>query len=533
MPDTGRFPPELAGRRDQILGRVLADGRRRRRRRSALRISAVVVPVALSASLLSVALSHSGRSRVTVTGPSQPQTCAAGGVPTAADARTGFEITWGWIPSGWKVVSDESHQFAISPSGSLINGQPSVVAEYRVTGESLAELFTVTGARPAGSYPIVSVDGHSAQVFLPSQGDEQLDKTVTWEPAAGAVITLDDDAGIPEAELLHIARTMSFTPGVADAPVGDLGSVIPRSQAISAAEQGLTVDGPDAGLLARITPETWLATRSEYQAAHIFAEVDGPPDQTDALNSALIAEDDSSSPVWVVALYLDATHWQLAAVDADSGEVFADTSTGLHGLAMPSAVTSLVDHSIAAPCPISSPHPAAVVASAHLPVECSIGQLSARYEGTRTVAGHSQLIIALRNTAGTACALQGAPYQPTMSSDHGYGIGVSGAPTAPPGTDWTDPIVTLAPNAASLPAGQTNPDRLPQGTAWIGLTDQASTVDASRCPTTPLTGIGLSLPYDATMPDIANEIAQADVTALPASVDDCGDGFSAGAYQAP
>jgi hypothetical protein len=280
-----------------------------------------------------------------------------------------------------------------------------------------------------------------------------------------------------------------------------------------------------------VTAETWLVTPGELAAAHVFYNPDGPLTQPGVLNTPVSAVNVSTSAVWLVAVYLDPTHWNLAAVDAINDDVLDATGTGLHGLAMPRSVTTLLDHAALGACPNPSIHPVTLT-SAHLPPECTLSQLDARYAGRRTVNGETELLVAVANTGTKTCGLQGTPDEITITGA-GRGQIAAGGWNFPVASDWAVPVVVLRPATRTMSDAVADPAQLPAGTAWLGLTDQATETAAAHCPPTPLTGFSLSLPFNGAMPEAANRIATIGVADPPATVDDCGDGFLATPFQNP
>jgi hypothetical protein len=540
MSDHNRFPPELAGRRDQILAAVITNGRRRRRRRLAWLVTAVAAPVALIAAVILYSIGHTHQTQVNVIAPSELGACQGGATATGTAARQDVRIAFGWLPPGFKTVPSTAGQapgyFSVSATrtGRQVNGRPTIWVYFQITSTPLSTLFAPSGQRPGGRYPAVSVAGHPGQFFLPAAG-ELSDPTVTWEPFPDMVLTVDNGAGISESELLRVADRLHVEPGVALPSVGDLGPVISRSAAITVAEGGPTSGATPATarVLGRTVAETWLVTPQQLTAAHIFATSDGAANQAGGLSSPWGA-DLPTTPLWVVAILVDTTHWNLVVIDAVNGQEIDGTTSGLHGLPLPASVTSLPDHAAGRPCAYPSPHPASVP-SAHYPPECAVSQLSARYVGQRISNGTTtQLLIALRNTGPQACGLQGTPFQGFIKGiTASSGIAVTGGEGIPLPFDFADPLVTLQPHTPTPPTIVTDPGQLPHGSAWIALTDGATQANTKRCPVTPVTGIALTLPFDATMPEITNDIPAVTITNPPVTVDDCGMMFTAGTFQAP
>jgi hypothetical protein len=185
---------------------------------------------------------------VIVVSPDSVGVCRGGTAPVGTDARVGAGFRFGWLPAGWKMASGavpvESAE--AGPGGQVVNGEPTIVASYEIDPTPLSAVAGFNG----------TIHGHPAIVYLPAAALNQ-DQSVTWEPVPGVVATVSaNNIRLSQTDLLRLADTLKFIPGVTPPAVGDLGHLIPRAQAIAAARyQFYDPNQPDV-----MASETWLVT---------------------------------------------------------------------------------------------------------------------------------------------------------------------------------------------------------------------------------------------------------------------------------
>jgi rod shape-determining protein MreC len=348
-------------RRAELYRHVVAEGRRRLRRRRLVALTCVVTVLCGAGVLAGIrtSSSNSGNThRVIVSGqpsstalPAESRSCQAGGPIRPGEALSGDSVQFGWLPAGFTRESGTP-----IAEGAIRNG-PGPSADMTLG------LVTGGGVLPkdATSVP-VTVEGRPALVdtTIPS-GSTTPTATVAWQPNIDATVTLTvNDLSVSEA--LSVARHVIFTPGVPAAQVGDLGRVIPRSTAISLVRPGKH---------ARVV--TWLTTDGQLTAAEAAAgDVNGSTNGVPNAEPGMAPD----HPLWLVLVFKLARptargrpafipNATAQVIDAETGQPISSAS-GSYSNVLPQLV-SLVDHSGAAPCPSPSSTDPANQAAIHSP----------------------------------------------------------------------------------------------------------------------------------------------------------------------
>ena len=320
--------------------------RRRRGVAGATGFTAVAVAIVTAAALTG---GPDGHHEVVVQG-SVPVACQGGGPAQPGEARTGAGVRFGQLPAQFTPVGNGDGPYGTrgevaSPGGST-----------KSTTKLQVSLLYQSVAQVSHSSSTLTVAGHPATVTvgapLGKLADPQV--TVTWAPEPNATISVIG-SGVPEAQVTAAAQSVIYTPGVQAGSVGDLGTVIPRSEAIAIAGTG----GGAASTPLRTV--TWLTDGEELgHAEQALGGVGG---------SSITEMIEQNQPMWVVATLGSFPNMSETAYGNGSnggvGRVNAAVVNGITGMVfetsqspdatIPGVYASLADHSTRQPCPSPSP----------------------------------------------------------------------------------------------------------------------------------------------------------------------------------
>jgi hypothetical protein len=336
-----------ARRRAELYTQVVAEGRRRVRRRRLLAAGcAFAVLCGAGGVITSRAVDNSSRSdnRVVISGQppstagsSPDRSCQAGGPIRPGEALTGDSVRFGQLPAGFIAETGTPTYVVASRHGA------------RSATDLTLQLTTGEGSLPkrATSVP-VTIQGHPALVNTETPPGSTIPTvTVEWQLNVDATVTLTGTS-VSASQALSIARHSLVTSGVPAAPIGDLGQVIPRSAAIS-----LLRPGKHDGVVAWLTTEGDL-TAAESAVGRVNSYTDGVPDAVPGMKA--------DHPLWVVVMF-SATRPPRSApgsraifpaaisrvIDAETGQL-ESMGNGSYSAVL-SQFSSLVDRGVVAPCP--------------------------------------------------------------------------------------------------------------------------------------------------------------------------------------
>ncbi len=334
-------------RRAELYGRIVAEGRRRVRRRRVASFAGVTAVLLTMAGVGWAPWSHTP-SHVIITAPSitfrgkAPVSCAGGGPPQPGVARTGMSIAFGWLPTGFAAVSGQT-----SPT-SLVATLGGASSLTQITA-SLDYDQTITNSPGATA---TTVAGHPATI---STYDREI--SIDWQPTADTTIELtagspNGAAPISQTQALTVAANIRYNPGVTAPSVGDLGPVVPLATVLA------QINPPGSGHTDRVV--TWLVTNKEL--SDVFAARGG----TSRPGSYLFGSN-PDLPLWVVARFGAVTgHTQqllqnglaelpvtYSVVNAVTGQPSAVGGLG-NMSTLPGGIAALPDHALDQPCPSPS-----------------------------------------------------------------------------------------------------------------------------------------------------------------------------------